>query len=149
MLLDPVYRVSPTSHTKRSVSAGTCYRRLYFSPVLGKHLPVKTGTCRSSRGSGYGCQCLGFLTRAQTLMHAIAHGGCTDTGKVSALKVDWRRRKKIPCRTVDSNLRRYQLRLTLQSDALPTEVPYTSVQRSWPHTIHEVTLSRSETKTHK
>ena len=27
----------------------------------------------------YGCQCLGFLTRAQMLMHAIAHGGCTDT----------------------------------------------------------------------
>ena len=82
------YRVSPTSHTKRSVSAGTCYRRLYFSPVLGKHLPVKSGTCRSSGSSGYGCQCLGFLTRAQTLMHAVAHGVCTDTGKVSALKVD-------------------------------------------------------------
>ena len=46
----PVYRVSPASHTKRSVSAGTWYRRLYFSPV-GKHLPVKTGTCRSSGGS--------------------------------------------------------------------------------------------------
>ena len=51
-LLDPVYRVCPTSHTKRSVSAGTWYRRLYFSPVLGKHLPVKTGICRSSGGSG-------------------------------------------------------------------------------------------------
>ena len=74
---------------------GTCYRRLYFSPVLGKHLPVKkTGTCRSSRGSGYGCQCLGFLTRAQTLMHAIAHEGCTGTGEVSALKVDSGEEKK-------------------------------------------------------
>ena len=50
LALDPVYRVSPASHTKRSVSAGTWYRRLYFSPV-GKHLPVKTGTCRSSGGS--------------------------------------------------------------------------------------------------
>ena len=52
LLLDPVYREPPTSHTKRSVSAGTWYRRLYFSPVLGKHLPVKSGTCRSSGGSG-------------------------------------------------------------------------------------------------
>ena len=25
----------------------------------------------------YGCQCLGFLTRAQMLMHVIAHGDCT------------------------------------------------------------------------
>ena len=24
----------------------------------------------------YGCQCLGFLTCAQMLMHAITHGGC-------------------------------------------------------------------------
>ena len=46
----PVYRVSPTSYTKISVSAGTWYRRLNFSPV-GKHLPVKTGMCRSSGGS--------------------------------------------------------------------------------------------------
>ena len=37
-------------------------------------------------------------------MHAIAHGGCTDTVRESALKVDSGR--KIPCRTGESNLRR-------------------------------------------
>ena len=47
----------------------------------------------------YGCQCLGALTCAQMLMHAIAHGGCTDTARESALKVDSAR--KIPCRTED------------------------------------------------
>ena len=29
----------------------------------------------------HGCQCLGSLTCAQMLMHAIAHEGCTDTVK--------------------------------------------------------------------
>ena len=36
LLLDPVYRVSPASHTKCSVSAGTWYRQLYFSWYYGK-----------------------------------------------------------------------------------------------------------------
>ena len=36
----------------------------------------------------YGCQCLGLLTWAQMLVHAIAHRGCTDTIRESALKVD-------------------------------------------------------------
>ena len=49
---------------------------------------------------GYGCQCLGFLTYAQMLMHAIAQGGCMDTLRKSALEVD--SRTKIPCRTGDS-----------------------------------------------
>ena len=35
-----------------------------------------------------GCQCLGFLTRARMLIHAIAHGGCTDVVRESALAVD-------------------------------------------------------------
>ena len=39
------------------------------------------------------------------LMHAIAQGGCTDTVRKSALKVDSGR--KIPCRTGDSNLHQY------------------------------------------
>ena len=34
--------VSPASHKKAPVSAGTWYWRLYFSLLLGKHLPVKT-----------------------------------------------------------------------------------------------------------
>ena len=47
----------------------------------------------------YGCQCLRFLTCTQTLRHAIAHGGCTDTLRESTLEVDSRR--KIPCSTGD------------------------------------------------
>ena len=51
-----------------------------------------------------GCQCLGFLTCAQMLMHAIAHGGCADTVRESALEVGSSGRS-IPCRTGDSNPR--------------------------------------------
>ena len=36
----------------------------------------------------YCCQRLGFLTCAQTLMHATAYGGCMDTIRESALKAD-------------------------------------------------------------
>ena len=53
LLQDPGYRVwSLESHTKRSVSAGTWNRQLKNLPVLRQHLPVKTGTCRSSGSSG-------------------------------------------------------------------------------------------------
>ena len=51
LFLDPVYRVSPADHTKRSASSW--YWWLYFSLVLGKQLPVKTGICWSSGGSAY------------------------------------------------------------------------------------------------
>ena len=51
------------------------------------------------------CQCLGFLTCGEILMHAIAHWGCTYSFKESALEVDSGR--KIPCRTGDSNPRQY------------------------------------------
>ena len=51
----------------------------------------------------YGCQCLGLLTCAQMLVHATAHGGCTDSVTESALEVDSGR--KIPCRTGDSSPR--------------------------------------------
>ena len=60
----------------------------------------------------YGYQCLGSLTCAQMLMHAIAHEGCTETVRESALKVDSER--KSSGRTRESNL--------YQSDALPTEL---------------------------
>ena len=50
----------------------------------------------------YGCQRLGFSTCAQMLMLAIAHEGCADTVRESALKVD-SGGKKIPCRTGESN----------------------------------------------
>ena len=45
------------------------------------------------------------LTWAQILMHAIAHGGCTDTVRESALKVDSGRKNR--CHTGDSNPRQY------------------------------------------
>ena len=45
----------------------------------------------------------GSLTCTQMLMHAIAQGGCTDTARESALKVEFGR--KILCRTGESNLR--------------------------------------------
>ena len=51
------------------------------------------------------CQCLGFLTCTQMLMHAIAHGGCTDTVRESALKADSGR--KVPCRTRELSLGQY------------------------------------------
>ena len=44
-------------------------------------------------------------------MHAIVHGGCTDTLRESALKVDSGR--KIPCRTGESNLRQRRVGLML------------------------------------
>ena len=45
---------------------------------------------------------MGFLTCAQMLMRAVAHEGCRDTYRESALKVDSGR--KIPCLTGESNL---------------------------------------------
>ena len=55
----------------------------------------------------HGCQCLGFLTCAQLLMHPIAplHGSCTDTVREFAMKAD--AREKLPCHTWDSNPRQY------------------------------------------
>ena len=68
----------------------------------------------------YGWQCLRFLTYIQMLMHVIAHGGCTDTVRESALKAD-SGRKKIPCRTRGLEPASV-LRQAFQSDALPTEL---------------------------
>ena len=55
-------------------------------------------------------------------MHAIAHGGCTDTVRESAPEADSGR--KIPYRTGDSNPRQYCAWrfLAFQSDALPTDL---------------------------
>ena len=44
-----------------------------------------------------------FLSYAQMLMYAIAHGGCTDTVRASAQEADSGR--KIPCRTGEVNPR--------------------------------------------
>ena len=53
------------------------------------------------------------------LMHATAHGSCTDTVRESALKIDSGRRKKtLPLLGPEPAS---VLRLAFQSDALPTE----------------------------
>ena len=47
----------------------------------------------------YGCQCLGFLMYTQKLVHAVAHGGCTDI-----VREPWKLTgRKIPCRIRDLN----------------------------------------------
>ena len=65
----------------------------------------------------YGCQCLAFLTCAHMLRHVIAHRGCSDTVRQSALEVDWEKNplshqglepKSVLC-------------LAFQSDTLPVE----------------------------
>ena len=61
----------------------------------------------------------GFLTCTQMLMHAIAQGGCTDTARESALKVD--SGKKNPCRIGESNLHQRRDGLMLyQLSYIPT-----------------------------
>ena len=61
--------------TQSAVSAGTWYRRLYFSTVLGKHLLVKTGTCRSGGASDSGDSTLlapsKFLALALSLLFIV------------------------------------------------------------------------------
>ena len=52
-----------------------------------------------------GCQRLGYVTCAQTLVRAIALGGCTGTVRQSPMKADTGR--KIPRSTGDSNPRQY------------------------------------------
>ena len=61
-------------HGSRKSSATHSYQCVQYFPVSRQW---------------YGCQCLGFLTCTQMLMHAIAHRGCTDTVRESALKADW------------------------------------------------------------
>ena len=66
----------------------------------------------------YGCQCLGFLTCAQMSMRAIAHGGCTDNVRESALKFDSGKN----CLPHPGLEPASVPRLPFQSDALPTEL---------------------------
>ena len=88
-------------------------REIRWSPYLGMAtaaertaLSVPNSACSIFvyPNEGCGCQCLGSLTCAQMLMHAIAHEGCTDSVRESALKVDSARKTKIPCRTGESNV---------------------------------------------
>ena len=59
-----------------------------------------------------------FNVRVQMLKHVIVHGGCTDTVRESALKVDSGR--KVPYRAGNPNPRQYCL--AFQSDALPSDL---------------------------
>ena len=82
-------RLIRVKHSSRKSSATHSYQCV-------QHFPVCKQWC--------GCHCLVFSTCVQMLMHAIAHGGCTDTVRESALKVH---SKKIPSRTGDSNPSQY------------------------------------------
>ena len=64
------------------------------------------------------CWCLGFLTCAHMLMHAIAHGGCTDTVRVCTESWLWEK-NPLSHRGLEPES---VLRLTFQSHTLPTEL---------------------------
>ena len=92
----------------------------FGSPYLDKAtaaaraaLPIPSRECGIfvSPNEWYGCQCLGSLKCAQMLKHAIAHEGCTDTVRESALKFD--SGEKNPCRTSKPNLCQRCASLTL------------------------------------
>ena len=75
-------------------------------PQVQPYHAYQYGRCFRVSKQWYSCQRFkGFLTCVQMLMHATAHGGCTDTVRESALEDNSRR--KIPCRTGDSNPRQY------------------------------------------
>ena len=65
-------------------------------PYLGRHSRHKISAtyscqcvqCLHVSKQWCDCQSLGFLTCAQILMHMIAHWGCTDTLRESALEAD-------------------------------------------------------------
>ena len=74
-------------------------REKFRSPYLGKaqqsqeqrynpYIPNSVCGIFECRANS-GCQSVGFLTCTQMLMHAIAHGGCTNTVREPAVKVDW------------------------------------------------------------
>ena len=60
-------------------------------------IPIRVCSVFMCPNNGVCCQCWRFLMWAQMLMHVTAHGGCMDTVRESALKVDSGR--KIPCHT--------------------------------------------------
>ena len=79
----------------------------YGTAAARAALPIRISVCSIfvCPNSGMAASVLGFLTCAQKLLQTIAHGGCTDTVRESALKVDTG--KKIPCRPGDLNPRQY------------------------------------------
>ena len=68
----------------------------------------------------YVCQCLGFLTCTQMLMHAITHRGCTHTVRLVCIgSWLWEKKNPLPHWGLEPMS---VLRLTFQSNALPTEL---------------------------
>ena len=87
----------------------------------------------------YGCQRLGFLTCAQTLMHAIAHGGCTNTVSESAQEAD--SGTKILCSTGQSNPH-WCCVWFFRSDALPLcPHPITSSKKAGHVHTHKIKIN--------
>ena len=68
----------------------------------------------------YGCQCLRFLTCAQLLVHATAHGGCTNTVRDPACTKSWQWEKNPLLHRGLEPLS--LLPLVLWSDVLPTGI---------------------------
>ena len=91
----------------------------------GRHTRwVRHSSCKSSAAH---CPLCAIFSRVQTIvwlkcmqisMHAIVHGGCTDTVRESALEVDWEK-NSLPHRGLEPTS---VLRLAFQSDVLPTEL---------------------------
>ena len=79
---------------------------LYQGDATRAALPIPINVCSMfvCLNNGTAASFL-FLTCTRMLMHAIAHGGCMDTVRESALEADSGR--EIPCCTVDSNLHQY------------------------------------------
>ena len=88
----PVYSLLPFVFKYFIVTCGNLGRLAWVRHRATRSaLPIPVSVCAILRVSKqcYGCQCLGFLTFAQMLVHSIEHWGCTDTARESALKVDW------------------------------------------------------------
>ena len=70
-------------------------------------LPIPVSVCSIFCGSKqwHDCQCMEFLMCAQVFIHDIAHEGCVNTIRESALEVDCG--EKSPCHAGGSNLRQY------------------------------------------
>ena len=109
--------------------------RKFGWPYLGK----ATAAARAALpfpNSAYGifvCPDKGMaLTCTQTLMHSIAHEGCTDKVRESALKADSGR--KLPCRTGESNLPQWCAGPTLyQLSYIPLACPLVDKDRPCIH----------------
>ena len=127
--------INGTGYTKQKSGVLTClsyvaaspffffkqmYCPIWISPMgnsgcfsLGKPAAVHAGCFSAATIHRTLTRTTGSFPCSQMLMHAIAQGGFTDTVRKSALKVDSGSKKKIPCRTRESNLRQRRASPTL------------------------------------